>query len=90
MSDITPLIGAGAKNKHELVVWSNPFQTICAGFTRSTMKKVSFDELMEKGMVKFFMQPNSSHLSRVASRIESLASPNDFTDRENSRAQGTS
>lgn len=53
MSDITPLIGAGAKNKHELVVWSNPFQTICAGFTRSTMKKVSFDELMEKGMVKF-------------------------------------
>jgi hypothetical protein len=26
------------------------------------------------------MQPNSCHLSRVASCIESLATPNDFTD----------
>lgn len=80
MPDTTPLIGSGAKNKHELVIWSDPFQKIWAGFTRSTAKKVTFDELMERGMFKFLCSAIPAICRGLHPRIESLASSNDFTD----------
>src|SRR5271170_7123636 len=82
MSDTTPLIGSDAKNKHELVVWSDPFEKIWAGFTRSMAKKVTFDELMERGMFKFLCSAIPPICRGLHPPIESLASPNDSTDRE--------
>ena len=71
MSDNTRLIGASAK-KHELVVWSDPFKTICAGFAQGTFKKVAFDEIMEKGMFKFLCSPILVICRGLNQRVESV------------------
>ncbi len=57
MSDTTPLIGSDTNKNRQLFPWSDPVLTIYSSFVRGSKKKVSCDELMEKGMFKISGAP---------------------------------
>lgn len=76
MSDTTPI---GANNKRALVKWYDPFKTIHAAFTRSRIEKLSFDQIIEKGMFKFSCSPIPVICRGLHRPIESLVTPNNFS-----------
>jgi hypothetical protein len=89
MSDNTS-IGDSANDKRALVKWYDPHNTICAGFTQGLIRKVSFNELLEKGMLKVLAAHFLSIVEVYTHVLKASEHRMTLLTEKNSRAHGTS